>query len=108
VALALLAFPAAAPAVPVKPIVNPDLRGPQPSAFPYVGQHLPAKGTDVAARDQQAPAGTSAPVSESSASDFDWSDAGIGAAGAAGLFAVSLAGGITLRRRTQRRISALG
>src|SRR4051794_8177342 len=57
VALAALAFPAAAPAVPAGPIVNPDLRGPQQPVYPYVAQHLPALGTDVAAPDQQAPIG---------------------------------------------------
>ena len=107
VALAVLAFPAAASAVPATPIINPDLRGPQQPVTPSVQQHTPARGTDVAAPDQQAPVGSSGPVSVSSASDFDWSDAGIGAAGATALLAISFAGGITFRRHTQRRTSAL-
>jgi hypothetical protein len=39
------------------------------------------------------------------ADGFDWSDAAIGAGGATGLLAISLAGAMTLRRRTSPRSS---
>jgi hypothetical protein len=110
-ALALLAFPATALAAPQ------DLRHEAPSsslgippelasrpAVPshLVGRHLPAVGTDVAAPDQQSsPRGVSVPTESASASSgFDWADAGIGAAGAASLFGIALAGALSLRRRT--------
>lgn len=74
-----------------------------------VRAHLPAAGTDVAASDQQAskpgPVLVSAPAPESS--DFDWGDAGIGAATAASLLGISLVGGIALRRRQQRTPAVL-
>jgi hypothetical protein len=51
-------------------------------------------------RDAAAPRNTGSPVIQvTSSAGFDWGDAGIGAAGAAGLLAVSLAGAMTLRRR---------
>ena len=68
-----------------------------------------APGTDVAAPDQQASTGAPDAVSapEPAGGEFDWTDAGIGAAGAASLLAISLAGGIALRRRQQRDPSAI-
>jgi hypothetical protein len=103
-ALALFAFPATALAAPQ------DLRHSAPSSSlgvaPHVAarqsvpSHLPAAGTDVAARDQQSsPRGVSIPT-EPASSGFDWTDAGIGAAGAASLLGISLAGALALRRRT--------
>jgi hypothetical protein len=108
-ALALLAFPATALAAPQ------DLRHEAPSsslgippelasrpAVPshLVGRHLPAVGTDVAAPDQQSsPPGVSIPT-ESASSGFDWTDAGIGAAGTMSLLGIALAGAVVLRRRS--------
>ena len=81
-----------------------------------------ALGTDVAAADQQAskPASSrnsvdaalhadNAPVesSASSGSEFDWADAGAGAAGAAIVIALSVGGVMALRRRERRPPSAL-
>jgi hypothetical protein len=103
--LTLLAFPGAALAVP------DDLRAPDQRSPRDVPSHLPATGTDVAAPDQQAStgAGSLAPASTpASAGDgFDWTDAGIGAAGAASLLGISLAGVVALRGRRQLRDSAL-
>ena len=67
--------------------------------------HLPATGTDVASPDQQSPIAPPATAPASGGSGIDWSDAGIGAGGAIVLLAVSLAAGLTFRRR--RRSSAL-
>jgi hypothetical protein len=81
--------------------------GSQPSSrAPHIAPRLPAVGTDAAAPDQQssAPAASTAPAS--AGSEFDWSDAGIGAAVATALLGVSLAGGVTARRRQHRRPSA--
>jgi hypothetical protein len=126
-AVALLAFPVTASAVT-------DLRESQqvPSSSLGVPPHLAthdrptaadvpqfhpaqaaeavqARGTDVAAPDQQASKPAPAPVTEAEpgSGDFDWADAGIGAATAASLLGISLAGGIAIRRRQQRRPSAL-
>jgi hypothetical protein len=108
VALALLAFPAGA-------LAGPDLRTEQPvrggslGVAPGVMPQLEAKGTDVAAPDQQASTRSTPPAIDFAADDdggFDWGDAGIGAATAASVLGISLAGGMTLRRR-QRRGSAL-
>jgi len=115
-AVAFIAFPASALAVP------DDLRhsaGPFPSGStavpprltqldhptaPSVAPHLPAAGTDVAASDQQAPVSAASPTPAES--DFDWTDAGIGGV-AVSLLAISLAAGVTLRRRQAQRPSAL-
>ena len=104
--LTLLAFPGAALAVP------DDLRAPDQRSPRDMPSHLPATGTDVAAPDQQASTGARslAPASAPSASagdGFDWTDAGIGAAGAASLVGISLAGVVALRGRRQLRDSAL-
>jgi hypothetical protein len=118
-ALALVAFPATALAVPDEPhgsgspltsrvaAIAPDQRAPDQRTPDAVPPRLAATGTDVSAPDQQAsaPAPSSAPTS--AASEFDWADAGIGAAIATGLLAIALAGGITVRRRQHRRASAL-
>jgi hypothetical protein len=123
-ALALLAFPGAALAGPQhearhfdrsipggsvavpRDLRAPDQRGPRPTP-----SYLPTTGTDVAAADQQASTRADAPAStfaSTSADDgFDWADAGIGAAGAASLLGISLAGLIALRRRQDRHPSAL-
>lgn len=97
VALALvgLAFPAGS-------IAAPDERVRPPRVAPVVAPHLPAIGTDVASPDQQSPVAPAAPAPASGGSDFDWSDAGLGAGGAIALVAVSLAAGLTFRRRRMR------
>jgi hypothetical protein len=122
--LALAGFPAAA-------LAAPDARAsagsPLPSRVPpQVADHwadelnlrdLPAypraipqappqaRGTDVAAPDQQASTHAPSPAPTSAASDFDWADAGIGAAVAAGMLA--LAGAMIVQRRQSRRGSAV-
>jgi hypothetical protein len=87
--------------------VPPDLRAPDQQTPRADPSHLPATGTDVAAPDQQASTGAPAATPEPSDGGFDWTYAGIGAAGAASLLAISLAGGIAVRRRQQRHPSAL-
>jgi len=119
-AVALVAFPATASAVSgprgadenqsSSLGVSPRVAAGHPTAND-VPQYLPAGGTDVAAPDQQSsPPGAPAPVSATgsdSSSDFDWADAGIGAATAVSLVGISLAGGMVLRRRQDRRPSAI-
>ena len=132
-ALALLAFPATALAMPYDP-VRSDQGAPSSSlgVAPNVQSHLQTMGTDVAAPDQQASknvapsslkttgtdvaapdqqasrnvAPATVSVSSSATSDFDWADAAIGAAVTAGLLGLSFAGATALRRR-QRGASAL-
>ena len=129
-AVALVAFPATASAVSgprgsdqiqsSSLGVPPHLSGDRPTAsdvpqyLPATGAdvplHLPAAGTDVAAVDQQASPGAPALASTTasdSSSDFDWADASIGAATAVSLMGISLAGGMVLRRRNERRPSAI-
>lgn len=100
VALALvgLAFPAGS-------IAAPDERVRPPRVAPVLAPHLPATGTDVASPDQQSPIAPPASAPASGGSGFDWSDAGIGAGSAIVLLALSLAAGLTFRRR--RGASAL-
>jgi hypothetical protein len=108
VALALLAFPGGALAQDLR--TEQHVSGGSLGVAPGVMPQVQAKGTNVAAPDQQAstlPANT--PPADVAASDdggFDWSDAGIGAATAVSLMGISLAGGMTIRRR-HRRGSAL-
>jgi hypothetical protein len=116
-AVALMAFPATASAapdlhgsdqVPSSSLgVPPHLATPDRPTAADVPQYLPAEGTDVAAPDQQAskPAPAAAVESDPSSGEFDWGDAGIGAATAVALMGVSLAGGMTVRRR-QHRLAA--
>jgi hypothetical protein len=118
-ALAIFAFPGTVLAMPDEPVgsgspltsrvhdVAPDQRAPDQRTPRDVSPRLPATGTDVAAADQQASTYAASPAPASAASEFDWSDAGIGAAVATGLLAVALAGGIMVRRRQHRRASAL-
>jgi hypothetical protein len=97
--VALVAFPTVASAIPPEdgtryappPLVQP--------AGPVVPSQLPARGTDVAAPDQQASKRSSAPVSELSDSGFDWTDAGFGAIAGTALAAFAIAGAVGLRRR---------
>ena len=119
VILALVGFPSAAFAmpddvrapdqrVPSSSLgVPPNLQAPDQRTDHTVPRHLDATGTDVAATDQQASTGAVAPAPESATDGFDWTDAGIGAAGAASLLGISLAGGFALRRRQHRRVSVL-
>jgi hypothetical protein len=117
--LALFAFPGAALAAPGG---QPNSGSPLISgAPPNVAHHwardqlvpsdLPAYPRayphDVAAAHQQATAHAPAPARTSAASDFDWADAGIGAAVATGVLALALAGVVTVQRRQSRRGPAL-
>jgi hypothetical protein len=110
VVLALLAFPGSALAVSDLR-ADQNVRGGSLGVAPPILPALHAKGTDVAAPDQQASTRSTAPVIDytppaidSAADDggFDWADAGIGAAATAALVAMSLAGAVTLRRRQTR------
>jgi hypothetical protein len=97
VALAFLAFPGST-------LAMQDVRGGSLGVAAHLAQPQ-AKGTDVAAPDQQASTRSTSPAIELVADDdsgFDWGDAGIGAATAASLLGISLAGGMTLRRRHRR------
>jgi hypothetical protein len=78
-----LAIPAAATAAPpAQDLRSPDARD---------------------AAEGRSTADMATPVVEITRADgFDWSDAAIGASGATGLFAISLAGAMTLRRRQTR------
>lgn len=119
-AVAFIAFPATALAMPDEPVgsgspltsrvsdIAPDQRAPDQRIPRDLTAHLPAIGTDAAAPDQQSSAPAPSPAPASAGSEFDWSDAGIGAAVATALLAVSLAGGITLRRRQQRSSALAG
>jgi hypothetical protein len=107
--LACFAFPGAALAAPAPedPRLDPRIQSGSLGVPPHLaGRHpsqLPAVGTDVAAPDQQASKLVVAPASASDTSGFDWSDAGIGAAGAVTLLGISLAGGMVVVRRRQTR-----
>jgi hypothetical protein len=108
-ALALLAFPGGALAA-ADLREEPGVRGGSLGVAPRGLPQMEAKGTNVAAPDQQASPRSLPPSFEILADEdggFDWADAGIGAATMASLMGISLAGGITLRRRQQRRGSAL-
>jgi hypothetical protein len=62
-----------------------------------------ARGTDVAAHDQQAPPTPSTvPVAASNAASFDWGAAGIGAAAGIVLL-IAMLGAVGLRRRRSQR-----
>jgi hypothetical protein len=93
--VALVAFPSAAFAIPPEPVRRhvepPALVEPENG----VASHLPARGTDVAAPDQQA--SKPAPVSTSADSGVDLTDAGL-ITGAA-LAAFAIAGAVGIRRR---------
>jgi len=95
--VALVAFPSVTFAMPPEntgrqwsppPLVQPDVAVPS---------HLPAKGTDVAAPDQQASKPGPASVSSSTDSGVDATDAGLMAGAALAAFAI--AGAVGLRRR---------
>jgi hypothetical protein len=119
--LALFAFPAAALGAPDSPPSSgsPLISRVPPQVLDHWAQDQPvrralpaypravllapaqARGTDVAAPDQQASADAPSPAPTSAASDFDWADAGIGAAVAAGTLALALAGAMTVRRSSR-------
>jgi hypothetical protein len=97
----VLAIPASALADP-----NPappsargtDVAAPDQQSPITLPPNVAAAGTDVAAPDQQAPIVAPAPVSVAPAdSAFDWSDAGMGAITAA--FAASFGAAVFVRRR---------
>jgi hypothetical protein len=92
--------------------IGQDLRSPDArdvAAGRTIGTAAAPIGQDLRSPDaRDAAAGRStadiaAPVLEvTSAGGFDWGDAAIGAGGATGLLAISLAGAMTLRRRQTR------
>jgi hypothetical protein len=95
-------------AIPAGALANPepappsargtDVAAPDQQSPITLPPNVPAIGTDVAAPDQQAPIVASAPVSVAPAdSGFDWSDAGMGALIAA--FAASFGAAVFVRRR---------
>jgi hypothetical protein len=96
--VALVALPSAASAMPPEPVrrhwAPPPLVQPERAGLE---SRLPARGTDVAAPDQQASKPAPAAVSAPSGSDFDWSDAGL--VGGAALAALAIAGALGVRRR---------
>jgi hypothetical protein len=106
--VALVAFPSAASAVPPDYVARhwapPPLVTPEPIPL---AAHLPAKGTDVAAPDQQASKPGPAPVFASGPADsgFDWADAGVGAIAGTALAAFAIAGAVGLRRRPAPRLA---
>jgi hypothetical protein len=108
VALALLAFPGGALAASdlrTEQHVRGGSLGVAPATVP---SYLPTKGTDVAAPDQRASTRSTPPAFELEADGnggFDWGDAGIGAAAAASLLGISLAGAMTFRRRQHRVVT---
>jgi hypothetical protein len=78
-----------------------DGRGTHDADTPAAQNLSTPDARDAAAR--RTPADIAAPVVEITRADgFDWGDAAIGAAGATGLLAISLAGAMTLRRRHTR------
>jgi hypothetical protein len=103
-----LAIPAAATAAPpAQDLRSPDARDAAEGrttrdfAAPIVQDLRSPDARDAA--EGRSTADMATPVVEITRADgFDWSDAAIGASGATGLFAISLAGAMTLRRRQTR------
>jgi len=96
--IALVALPSAARSAPPEHIRHhwaPVARADAPS----VPSHLPARGTDVAAPDQQASQAGPSLVSDPGDDGFGWSDAGIGALAGTALAGLAIAGAVGLRRR---------
>lgn len=89
-------------ASPKQDLRTPDQQGPRVHVAP-----VQARGTDVAAPDQQSgPTPVTVPVAAPHADGFDWSAAGIGAAAGIVLLAGVLGTGFTRRRRQARYPSA--
>lgn len=96
--IALVAFPSAARSDPPDSVRHhwaPVARADSPS----IPSHLPARGTDVAAPDQQASQAGPSPVSDPGDDGLEWSDAGIGALAGTALAGLAIAGAVGLRRR---------
>jgi hypothetical protein len=113
VVLALFAFPGSALAVSDLR-ADQNVRGGSLGVAPPILPALHAKGTDVAAPDQQAPKFPSRvevyrapPSTPQAAGGFDWADAGVGAGGAALLVTISLGAALTFRRRQGRSPSVI-
>jgi hypothetical protein len=100
---AVLAIPAGALAdpSPAPPSARgTDVAAPDQQSPIVVPGHLTTHGTDVAAPDQQAPAVAPAPSAVAQAdSGFDWSDAGVGALTVALIGSASLGAAAFVRRR---------
>ena len=118
----LLVLPASALAKPVDPsqmrggslaaspeLASPkqDLRAPDQTGPRVHVTAVQARGTDVAAPDQQSgPTPVTVPAGATDAEGFDWNAAAIGAATGIALLTALLSMGFTLRRRQARRPSA--
>ena len=113
-AVAFVAFPSVASAVPPDYIIKYSESADAPAShLPALGTDVAAadqqasapaapvsaKGTDVAAPDQQASKPAPAPESQPAGDDFDWADAGVGALAGTALAAFAIAGAVGLRRR---------
>jgi hypothetical protein len=102
--LAVLTLPAAALARPADLRYDQQVRSSSLGAAPgvQVPRHLPARGTDVAAPDQQSPiepAGQAPVTVTPAADDFAWNDAAAGAAATLGVITLSLGGAAVAKRR---------
>jgi hypothetical protein len=96
--VALVAFPTAAFAIPPEHVRRQWEPPPLVTrADPGPASHLPARGTDAAAPDQQASRLAAAPVTTSSDSGLDLAEAGL--IGGAALAAFAIAGAVGLHRR---------
>ena len=114
----VLAMPASALAKPVDPsqvrggslAASPALTSPKPdlrAPDQVTPAPVQARGTDVAAPDQQSgPTPVTVPAAAPHADGFDWSAAGIGAAAGIVLLAGVLGTGFSLRRRQARHPTA--
>ena len=94
---AFLAMLAVALAVPVSAVAHSDV--PAPRGTPVTAHlHPTARGTDVAAADQQVPIPPTTAPHARATSNFDTGAAAIGAGGALVLVAMALGGVLMLRR----------
>jgi len=118
--VAFVAFPSIASAVPPDYIIKySESADAPPSHLPAKGTDVAAvdqqasppadpvsaKGTDVAAPDQQASKPAPAPAADPVADGFDWGDAAVGALAGTALAAFAIAGAVGLRRRPATRIA---
>ena len=82
------------------PARGTDVAAPdQQASKPAPSLTVSAKGTDVAAADQQASKSAPVALTVSTGDDFDWADAGVGALAGTALAAFAIAGAVGVRRR---------
>ncbi|MEZ0294231.1 MAG: hypothetical protein ACAH82_16970 [Solirubrobacteraceae bacterium] len=82
------------------PARGTDVAAPdQQASKPAPSLTVSAKGTDVAAADQQASKPAPVALTVSTGDDFDWADAGVGALAGTALAAFAIAGAVGVRRR---------